>query len=159
MILYIKIETNLIITWIIVSELMRLQLSFHKCVAAKLINFGFRTSRENIKLNCPVDFWYTALHIAVHTILCSEVTDKESPNQKKNYMGLSLRKLLGSPTVEKKTATRISDSHGTISLFADKNLFSLPSPTPLISSTWSGEPGVSKLKRLQIEKISWRVWI
>ena len=84
-------------------------------------------------------------------------------------MGRSLRKLLGSPTVEKKTATRISDSqerktfwifgYGTISLFADKNLFSLPSPTPLISSNWSGEPGVSKLKRLQIKKISWRVWI
>lgn len=87
MILYSKIETNLIITWIIVSELMRLQLSLHKCVAAKLINFGFRTSRKNIKLNCPVVFWYTALHIAVHTILCSEVTDKESPAQKEKLNG------------------------------------------------------------------------
>ena len=63
---------------------MRLQLSLHKCVAAKLINFGFWTSRENIKLNCPVDFWYTALHIAVHTIFCAEATDEEVPDRKKN---------------------------------------------------------------------------
>ena len=81
---------------------------------------------------------------------------------------MSLRKLLGSPTVEKKTATWILDSqkrktycifvYGTILILLDKNLFSLPSPTPLISSNWGGEPVVSKLKRLQIENISWHVW-
>ena len=80
---------------------------------------------------------------------------------------MSFRNLLGSPTVEKKTATWIVDSqkrktycifgYGAILMLADKNLFSLPFPTPLISSNWGGEPVVSKLKRLQIENISWHV--
>ena len=63
---------------------MRLQLSLHKCVATKLINFGFRISREKVTLNCPVVFWYTALHIAVHSILRAEATDEEAPDRKKN---------------------------------------------------------------------------